>query len=134
MKAYKILTDSSYSYDNSRTFRVPAFSKILNIFKEHTTMSILIEYDEYEEDSKTFLIKTFEGGLYSDIDFSNIYSYEYWGTITESKPILVNNSNVAHNGFHINMNIMSENKYTHIFYNELKSIAEMRDDILNEII
>ena len=46
MKVIKTFTDSSYSYNNEKSFIVPAFSKILNVFIEHSSMTILLEYDD----------------------------------------------------------------------------------------
>lgn len=136
MKKIKVLTDTSYGYNNTRSFYVPAFSKILNIFMEHGSMSIMIEYDDYEPDNKTIVIKYVEG--LQDVDFSDIDIpyYKYWGTITDSKASLINNSNnyPPQGTVNISMNLLNENKYTHIFYNELKSISEERDDKLNELI
>ena len=36
MKVIKTFTDNSYSYDGRRTFIVPAFSKLLNVFLDKT--------------------------------------------------------------------------------------------------
>jgi hypothetical protein len=130
MKVVKTFTDSSYSYSNDKTFIVPAFSKLLNIFIEHSTMTILVEYDDLEEETKTIIVKTKEGlNITEEIGF-----YKYWGTITESKSSLINNSVAVSGGVNISMNIFNENKYIHIFYQEIKPLCEMRDEKLNELI
>jgi len=133
MKVFKTFTDSSYSYGDQRTFIVPAFSKLLNIFIEHSTMTILVEYDDLEEETKTIMVKTKEG-LNVTEEMAGSFSYKYWGTITESKSSLINNSNAVSGGVQISMNIFNENKYTHIFYQEIKPLCEMRDEKLNELI
>ena len=131
MKVFKTFTDSSYSYDGQRTFRVPAFSKLLNVFIEHSNMTILVECDDLEEEVKTIMIKTKEGLSITDTDS---FSYQYWGTITQSNSSLINNSNAVSGGVQISMNIFNENKYIHIFYQEIKPLCEMRDEKLNELI
>ena len=129
IKTFKIFTDSSYSYDGQRTFIVPAFSKLLNVFIENSNMTILVEYDYLEEETKTIIIKT-EEGLNINID----NSYKYWGTITQSNSSLINNSNAVVGGINISMDILNQNKYIHIFYQEIKPLCEMRDEKLNELI
>jgi hypothetical protein len=131
MKVFKTFTDSSYSYDGQRTFRVPAFSKLLNVFIEHSNMTILVECDDLEEEVKTIMIRIKEGLNITDTDS---FSYKYWGTITQSNSSLINNSNAVVGGVNISMNIFNENKYIHIFYQEIKPLCEMRDEKLNELI
>jgi len=133
MKVFKTFTDSSYSYDGQRTFSVPAFSKLLNIFIEHSTMTILVEYDDLEEETKTIMVKTKEG-LNVTEEMAGSFSYQYWGTITQSNSSLINNSNAVSGGVQISMNIFNENKYIHIFYQEIKPLCEMRDEKLNKLI
>lgn len=131
MKVIKTFTDSSYSYDGQRTFIVPAFSKLLNVFLEHSSLTILVEYDDLEEETKTIMVRTKEGLNITDTDS---FSYQYWGTITQSNSSLINNSNAVVGGVNISMNIFNENKYIHIFYQEIKPLCEMRDEKLNELI
>ena len=130
MKVVKTFTDSSYSYNNEKTFIVPAFSKLLNVFIEHSNMTILVEYDDLEEETKSIMIKSKEGLNITE----EIGIYKYWGTITESKSSLINNSSAVSGGVQISMNIFNENKYTHIFYNEVKPLCEIRDDKINKLI
>jgi hypothetical protein len=129
MKVIKTFTDSSYSYNDQKTFIVPAFSKLLNVFLEHSTMTILVEYDDLEEETKTIMVKTKEGLNFSE-EIAGSLSYQYWGTITQSKSSLINNSNAVSGGIQIS----NENKYIHIFYQEIKPVCEMRDDKLNNLI
>lgn len=133
MRVVKTFTDTSYSYNNEKTFIVPAFSKLLNIFLEHSNMTILVEYDDLEEETKTIMIRTKEGLNITD-EMAGSLSYKYWGTITENKSSLINNSNAVSGGINISMNIFNENKYIHIFYYEIKPVCEMRDDKLNNLI
>ena len=133
MKVIKTITDNSYSYDGSKNFIVPAFSKLLNIFIEHQSMTILVEYDDLEEETKSIFIKTKEG---IDIieEMAGSLSYKYWGTITQNNSSLINNSSSMSNGVNISMDIFNENKYIHIFYQEIKPLCELRDEKINEII
>lgn len=133
MKVIKTITDNSYSYDGSKNFIVPAFSKLLNIFIEHQSMTILVEYDDLEEETKSIFIKTKEG---IDIieEMAGSLSYKYWGTITQNNSSLINNSSSMRNGVNISMDIFNENKYIHIFYQEIKPLCELRDEKINEII
>jgi len=133
MKVIKTFTDSSYSYGNERTFIVPAFSKLLNVFLEHSSLTILVEYDDLEEETKTIMVRTKEG-LNVNEEMAGSFSYKYWGTITQSNSSLINNSNAVIGGVNISMNIFNENKYFHIFYQEIKPLCEMRDEKLNELI
>ena len=133
MKVIKTFTDSSYSYRNERTFIVPAFSKLLNVFLEHSSLTILVEYDDLEEETKTIMVRTKEG-LNVTEEMAGSFSYKYWGTITQSNSSLINNSNAVVGGVNISMNIFNENKYIHIFYQEIKPLCEMRDEKLNELI
>jgi hypothetical protein len=133
MKVIKTFTDSSYSYGNERTFIVPAFSKLLNVFLEHSSLTILVEYDDLEEETKTIMVRTKEG-LNVTEEMAGSFSYKYWGTITQSNSSLINNSNAVVGGVNISMNIFNENKYIHIFYQEIKPLCEMRDEKLNELI
>jgi hypothetical protein len=133
MKVIKTFTDSSYSYDGQKTFIVPAFSKLLNVFLEHSSLTILVEYDDLEEETKTIMVRTKEG-LNVNEEMAGSFSYQYWGTITQSNSSLINNSNAVVGGVNISMNIFNENKYIHIFYQEIKPLCEMRDEKLNELI
>ena len=133
MKVIKTITDNSYSYDGSKNFIVPAFSKLLNVFLEHSSLTILVEYDDLEEETKTIMVRTKEG-LNVTEEMAGSFSYQYWGTITQSNSSLINNSNAVVGGVNINMNIFNENKYVHIFYQEIKPLCEMRDDKLNNLI
>ena len=133
MKVIKTFTDNSYSYDGQRTFIVPAFSKLLNVFLEHSSLTILVEYDDLEEETKTIMVRTKEG-LNVTEEMAGSFSYQYWGTITQSNSSLINNSNAVVGGVNISMNIFNENKYIHIFYQEIKSLCEMRDDKLSNLI
>ena len=133
MKVIKTFTDTSYSYNDQKTFIVPAFSKLLNIFLEHSNMTILVEYDDLEEETKTIMVRTKEG-LNVTEEMAGSFSYQYWGTITQSKSSLINNSNAVVGGVNISMNIFNENKYVHIFYQVIKPLCEMRDDKLNNLI
>jgi hypothetical protein len=133
MKVIKTFTDSSYSYDGSKNFIVPAFSKLLNVFLEHSSLTILVEYDDLEEETKTIMVRTKEG-LNVTEEMAGSFSYQYWGTITQSNSSLINNSNAVVGGVNISMNIFNENKYIHIFYQEIKPLCEMRDEKLNELI
>lgn len=133
MKVIKTFTDNSYSYDGQRTFIVPAFSKLLNVFLEHSSLTILVEYDDLEEETKTIMVRTKEG-LNVTEEMAGSFSYQYWGTITQSNSSLINNSNAVVGGVNISMNIFNENKYIHIFYQEIKPLCEMRDDKLSNLI
>jgi hypothetical protein len=133
MKVIKTFTDNSYSYDGQRTFIVPAFSKLLNVFLEHSSLTILVEYDDLEEETKTIMVRTKEG-LNVTEEMAGSFSYQYWGTITQNNSSLINNSNSMSNGVNISMDIFNENKYIHIFYQEIKPLCEMRDEKLNELI
>lgn len=133
MKVIKTFTDNSYSYDGQRTFIVPAFSKLLNVFLEHSSLTILVEYDDLEEETKTIMVRTKEG-LNVTEEMAGSFSYQYWGTITQSNSSLINNSNAVVGGVNISMNIFNENKYIHIFYQEIKPLCEIRDDKLNNLI
>lgn len=133
MKVIKTFTDTSYSYNDQKKFIVPAFSKLLNIFLEHSTMTILVEYDDLEEETKTIMVRTKEG-LNVTEEMAGSFSYQYWGTITQSNSSLINNSNAVVGGVNISMNIFNENKYIHIFYQEIKPLCEMRDDKLSNLI
>jgi hypothetical protein len=79
------------------------------------------------------MVKTKEG-LNITEEMAGSFSYKYWGTITESKSSLINNSGAVSGGVQISMNIFNENKYIHIFYQEIKPLCEMRDEKLNELI
>jgi len=84
-------------------------------------MTILVEYDDLEEETKSIFIKTKEG---IDIieEMAGSLSYKYCGTITQNNSSLINNSSSMSNGVNISMNIFNENKYIHIFYQEIKTI------------
>ena len=79
------------------------------------------------------MVKTKEG-LNITEEITGSFSYQYWGTITQSNSSLINNSNAVVGGVNISMNIFNENKYIHIFYQEIKPLCEMRDDKLSNLI
>jgi len=133
MKVIKTFTDNSYSFDGQRNFKVPAFSKLLNVFIEHSNVTILVEYDDLEEETKTIMIKTKEG-LNITEEIAGSFSYQYWGTITQTNSSLINNSSSVVGGVNISMNIFNENKYIHIFYQEIKPLCELRDEKITEIL
>ena len=131
MKFIKSYT-GNYSYDNSIPFSVPAYSKLLNVFMDAGNITILVEFDDLEEEVKTIIITKHEGIVINKEMFGN--SLKYWGTITTNNSNLINNSNSIPNGINISINIFNENKYTHIFYEELKSLSEMRNEKIIEVL
>lgn len=129
----QIKTQKQYFYGNQElSFTVPAFSKILNIFINNSNLTILYEYDEFEEESKLISIRVKEG-LEIPVPYDNNY-YIYWGTVTTANSQLINNSNVSGPNLNINMNIFNENNYYHIFTYEIKPLVEMRDDKINTLL
>ena len=128
----QIKTQKQYFYSNQDlSFTVPAFSKILNIFIEHSNLIILYEFDDFEEQTKIINIKIREGLENLSIDNS---LFTYWGTISTTNSQLINNSSVSGPSMNINMNIFNDNKYHHIFTWEIKPVSELRDDKINTLL
>lgn len=128
----QIRTQRQYFYSNQDlSFTVPAFSKILNIFIEQSNLIILYEFDDFEEETKIISIKIKEGLENLSTDNS---LFTYWGTVTTTNSQLINNSNVSGTSMNINMNILNDNKYNHIFIWEIKPVSELRDDKINTLI
>jgi hypothetical protein len=128
----QIRTQRQYFYSNQDlSFKVPAFSKILNIFIEQSNLIILYEFDDFEEETKIISIKIKEGLENLSTDNS---LFTYWGTVTTTNSQLINNSNVSGTSMNINMNIINDNKYHHIFIWEIKPVSELRDDKINTLI
>jgi hypothetical protein len=128
----QIRTQKQYFYSNQDlSFTVPAFSKILNIFIEQSNLIILYEFDDFEEETKIISIKIREGLENLSTDNN---SFRYWGTISTANSQLINNSSVSGPSMNINMNIINDNKYHHIFIWEIKPVSELRDDKINTLI
>jgi len=128
----QITTQRQYFYSNQDlSLTVPAFSKILNIFIEQSNLIILYEFDDFEEETKIISIKIKEGLENLSTDNS---LFTYWGTVTTTNSQLINNSNVSGTSMNINMNILNDNKYNHIFIWEIKPVSELRDDKINTLI
>lgn len=128
----QIRTQKQYYYTNQDlSFSVPAFSKILNVFMEHSNLIILYEFDDFEEETKTINIKIKEGLENLSTD-NNLFNY--WGTVTMTNSQLINNSSVSGPSMNINMNIFNDNKYYHIFTWEIKPLVEMRDDKISTLV
>lgn len=126
----------NYYSGSIATINVEAYSDIKNIlYSNHNNMITLIyEYDDtIIERNKIISIKIINSNYFDE----DCYLYKYWGTSIENRGNLSANSNSSgygSNTANINISLMNEEIYSHIFYNEMKPLEETRDLIISDII
>lgn len=125
-----------YSSGSIITLNVEAFSEIKNILysSNNSKITLIYEYDDtIIERNKIISIKIINSNYFDE----DCYLYKYWGTSIENRDYLSANSNSSgygSNTANINISLMNEEIYSHIFYNEMKPLEETRDLIISDII
>ncbi len=131
MKITKSQVVSFNDYSNMASFTTPSYSKLLNVIIENLNFIIIYEYDtmdEINENKKQFNFRIIKD---RELSFSE-FNYEYYKTIIEEdQPKL--SSYLS--GDQINLSIIPSNKkYYHIFVHEIKSMEELREEKLENIL
>ena len=131
MKLVKTQNIYINTYNNSICFNIPAFSNILNFFIEYEQLYVIYEFDDfYTENNKLINVKLIKGMNFNEPnDF-----YKYWGTIKTDLPTLSSNTSGINNSMNLNIQLMNNTEYTHLFILETKPIVEVRDDKLNTLL
>lgn len=125
-----------YSSGSIITLNVEAFSEIKNILysSNNSKITLIYEYDDtIIERNKIISIKIINSNYFDE----DCYLYKYWGTSIENRDYLSANSNSSgygSNTANINISLINEEIYSHIFYNEMKPLEETRDLIISDII
>ena len=125
----RIKTLTGSNIDQFQSFLIPAFSKILNFFVLHNTLYLLYqESEDLQEINKTIIVEIRIG---SHLDSFIPDMYKYWGTITESNPVLSTHVSGSSN---FQINIINDTSIFHIFVDEILPLCEIRDKKLEQII
>jgi hypothetical protein len=125
----RIKTLTGSNIDQFQSFLIPAVSKILNFFVLHNTLYLLYQESEtLNEINKTIRVEIIKG---THVDDFIPDLYKYWGTITESSPVL---STLVSGSSNFQMNIVNNTSIFHIFVDEILPLCEIRDKKLEQII
>ena len=117
------------SYSTTVTFKIPAYSSILNFFTEHDTLIMIYGTDTYSAEETSVNIQYQKGGPYLT-NFTPLYDYEYFTSIKKDRQRL----DTIVNGSNLNLNVITESEYFHIFVQQNLALSEIRDRKLNQII
>jgi hypothetical protein len=116
------------------SFEVPTYSKLLDVYIIHSTITILYEYDStnYYDISKRFNLKVINADIaeINNLVPTNIFEYLKMITIEEPQKI---ETQSTFNGVNFNLSPLNEKKFL-IFVNEIKSLDENRDEKLNNLL
>jgi hypothetical protein len=115
------------------SFEVPTYSKLLDVYIIHSTLTILYEYDSlnYYDMSKRFNFKFVKADI---ADINNIVPsmFDYLKMVTIEEPQKIETQSTF-NGVNFNLSPLNEKKFL-IFVNEIKSLDENRDEKLNNLL
>jgi hypothetical protein len=115
------------------SFEVPTYSKLLDVYIIHSTLTILYEYDNlnYYDMSKRFNLKVIKADI---ADINNVVAsmFDYLKMVTIEEPQKIETQSTF-NGINFNLTPLIEKNFL-IFVNEIKSIDENRDDKLNNLL
>ena len=115
------------------SFEVPTYSKLLDVYIIHSTITILYEYDNINYNiNKRFNLKVIKADI---ADINNIVPssmFDYLKMITIEEPQKIETQSTF-NGVNFNLSPLNEKKFL-IFVNEIKSIDENRDEKLNNLL
>ena len=138
MKKFKTYSMQMQERTDCVSIETPPFSKLLDIqIESHVGFPhrfvALVEIDtlyEYDGEKKTFMFSIKKG---MDLEFMPPIGYEYAKTIVIDKNELSSYSSGS-GSVSLNLSLISSNSIYRIFYGEIKSTAEMRDQKIEEII
>ena len=138
MKKFKTYSMSMQEHTDCASILVPSFSKLLDIQIESCAgipnrFVALVEIDtlyEYEGEKKTFMFSIQKG---MEMEFMPPIGYEYAKTIAIDKNDLTSYSSGI-GSVSLNLILASSSAIYRIFYSEIKSTAELRDQKIEEII
>jgi hypothetical protein len=115
------------------SFEVPTYSKLLDVYIIHSTLTILYEYDSlnYYDMSKRFNFKFVKADI---ADINNVVAsmFDYLKMVTIEEPQKIETQSTF-NGVNFNLSPLNEKKFL-IFVNEIKSLDENRDEKLNNLL
>ena len=115
------------------SFEVPTYSKLLDVYIIHNTLTILYEYDNtnYYSINKRFNLKVIKADI---ADINNVVAsmFDYLKMITIEEPQKIETQSTF-NGINFNLSPLNEKKFL-IFVNEIKSLDENRDEKLNNLL
>lgn len=115
------------------SFEVPTYSKLLDVYIIHNTLTILYEYDNtnYYSINKRFNLKVIKADI-ADINNMVPTMFDYLKMITIEEPQKIETQSTF-NGINFNLSPLNEKKFL-IFVNEIKSLDENRDEKLNNLL
>ena len=115
------------------SLEVPTYSKLLDVYIIHSTLTILYEYDStnYYNINKRFNLKIIKADI-ADINNMVPTMFDYLKMITIEEPQKIETQSTS-NGVNFNLSPLNEKKFL-IFVNEIKSLDENRDEKLNNLL
>lgn len=133
MKRFEKKSLQFNDYTDYYSFEVPTYSKLLDVYIIHSTLTILYEYDSlnHYDISKRFNFKFVKADI---ADINNIVPimFDYLKMIKIEEPQKIETQSTF-SGINFNLTPLIEKNFL-IFVNEIKSIDENRDDKLNNLL
>jgi hypothetical protein len=115
------------------SFEVPTYSKLLDVYIIHSTITILYEYDNINYNiNKRFNLKVIKADITEINNLVPTNMFEYLKMITIEEPQRIETQSTF-NGVNFNLSPLNEKKFL-IFVNEIKSLDENRDEKLNNLL
>ena len=130
MRQFEKKSSPFNDWTNYYSFVVPTYSKLLDVYIIHSTITILYEYDtnygSHPNKRFDFTIVKEEG------DINIPFDYDYLKMITIEEPQRIETQSTF-NGINFHLSPLNEKRFL-IFVNEIKSLDENRDERLNNLL
>lgn len=126
---YKTITEYIYLQDRTTyIINIPEFSELIDICIPYTnTIKLLYSYSIESNQKKSINLMIIDSTI-EDFEVPEFYKYVKSCLVTEPH---LNMSSTSNN---LNMHVVNNSNYFHIFVYEIPTIAEVRDKKIEEII
>lgn len=126
---YKTITEYIYLQDRTTyIINIPEFSELIDICIPYmNTIKLLYSYNIESNQKKSINLMIIDSTI-EDFEVPEFYKYVKSCLVTEPQ---LNMSSTSNN---LNMHVVNNSNYFHIFVYEIPTIAELRDKKIEEII
>jgi len=126
---YKTITEYIYLQDRTvHIINIPEFSELIDICIPYmNTLKLLYSYSIESNQKKSINLMIVDSTI-EDFEVPEFYKYVKSCLVTEPQ---LNMSSTSNN---LNMHVVNNSNYFHIFVYEIPTIAEVRDKKIEEII
>lgn len=126
---YKSITEYLHFQGISyHTIKIPEFSKLIDVCIPYTNTIKLLYSNNIESEQKKIIDLMIIGSTIEDFEVPEFYKYVKSCLVTEPQ---LNMSSTSNN---LNMHVVNNSNYFHIFVYEIPTIAEVRNKKIEEII